>query len=73
MTTLPVNGVPDDLTALLAELLHEARRLRDLGRRAAEVRKSILALNRNLPKPLPTYSAGGLAECVNCLLGGGGA
>jgi hypothetical protein len=35
------------------------------------VRRAVLALNRNLPQPLPTYSPGGLVECINAMLGVG--
>jgi hypothetical protein len=62
------HGIPADRQQHLAELLDEARRLHVLGRPAAEVRRSVLALNRELPLPLPAFSAGGLVECVNAVL-----
>jgi hypothetical protein len=47
------HGMPDDRAAFLDDSLEEARRLRDLGRAPADVRRSILKLNANLDKPLP--------------------
>jgi hypothetical protein len=54
------------------ELLAEAERLRDVGRPADNIRRSILTLNQNLPAPLrlPPFSAGGLMECVNTIFAG---
>jgi hypothetical protein len=69
---LPLHGIHADRAEFLAELLDEARRLRDLGRSPGDVRRSILQLNRNLPAPLPAFSAGGLCECLDAVLAGGG-
>jgi hypothetical protein len=62
------HGVPDDRAALLPELLDEAKRLQALGRPPAEVHRAVLALNRNLPRPLPSFSPGGLCDCVNACM-----
>jgi hypothetical protein len=74
---VPAHGVPDDRSGILADLLDEARRLRDLGHSPDEVRRAILTLNRNLRDlAVPPYSPGGLAECLNIVVAespGGGA
>ncbi|HKI36045.1 MAG TPA: hypothetical protein VKA46_29585 [Gemmataceae bacterium] len=67
----PPHGVPDAQAGFLEELLAEARRLRDLGRPAGDVRRAVLQLNQNLPRPLPPFSAGGLADCLDALLAEG--
>jgi hypothetical protein len=68
----PLHGVPDDRAHFLDDLLDEARRLRDLGRPADEVRRAVIALNRNLGRQaVPPFSAGGLVECVNAVLAEG--
>jgi hypothetical protein len=62
------HGIPDDQAPFLHDLLDEALRLHRLGRAPADVRRAVLRLNSNLPHPLPSYSAGGLAECIDAVL-----
>jgi hypothetical protein len=78
MSAAILHGIPDTCGPFLADLLSEARCLIDLGRTPAEVRNSIPALNRNLPRGqrVPPFSPGGLAACLDALLAegpGGGA
>ena len=67
-----MHGIPEHARpASSPSLLVEARRLRELGRPADDVRRAVMQLARNLPVRLSLFSHGGLAECIDAVHGGG--
>ncbi len=68
--SVPRHGVPDDRSAPLPALLAEARRRAGAGHTRAQILSWLLQANRNLPKPMPVYSAGGLVETLDAALAG---
>jgi hypothetical protein len=64
------HGVPEPALPALWDLLAEAERLLGLGRSPAEAARAGLHLARNLGRLAPPlYSPGGLADCLDAVLG----
>jgi hypothetical protein len=63
------HGIPPSGAEQFRQLLALARNMRDACRTRREVVRDLLAVNRDLDAPLPTFSPGGLIDALGEIIG----
>jgi hypothetical protein len=64
------DGVPTDRREQFLHLIGLARTRHAAGWTREEIVRDLLAVNDQLEAPLPSFSAGGLIDCINEIVGG---